>query len=82
MTLGLFIGRMNPPHNWHINTIEKAILENEKVLILLWSPIIEDKDNNPFTFLERKNLLKKWWKSENTWTSRWKKWFNLDFTCL
>ena len=64
MTLGLFIGRMNPPHNWHINTIEKAILENEKVLILLWSSIVKDKDKNPLTFLERKSLLEKYLKND------------------
>ena len=31
---------------------------------MLWSPIIEDKDNNPLTFLERKNLLEKYLKND------------------
>jgi cytidyltransferase-like protein len=35
MNLGLFIGRLNPPHIGHIGIINKALKENDKVLILL-----------------------------------------------
>lgn len=56
MTLWLFIGRLNPPHIWHIAIIDKALLDNEKVIILIWTK--EDKDqNNPLTFLEIKEIL-------------------------
>lgn len=56
MTLWLFIGRLNPPHIWHISIIDKALLENEKVLVLIWTK--EDRDqNNPFSFLEIKDIL-------------------------
>jgi len=56
MTLGLFIGRLNPPHIWHIQIIEKALKENNQVLVLLWSPILSD-ENNPLNFEQRKELL-------------------------
>ena len=62
MTLGLFIGRLNPPHIWHIKTIEKSLNENEKTIVLLWSPK-ENDDKNPLTFLERKNILEKKFKN-------------------
>ena len=58
MTLWLFIGRLNPPHIWHIQTIEKALDENDEVIILLWSPINKD-ENNPLDFNKRKKLLEK-----------------------
>ncbi|MCP4523134.1 MAG: adenylyltransferase/cytidyltransferase family protein, partial [Candidatus Gracilibacteria bacterium] len=54
--LGLFIGRMNPPHKGHIAVIEKALSENDQVLILLGSNGDVD-ENNPLTFEQRKNLL-------------------------
>lgn len=54
--LGLFIGRMNPPHKWHIAVIEKALSENEEVLILLWDNWIID-ESNPLSFEQRKKLL-------------------------
>lgn len=37
MKLGLFIGRMNPPHIGHTKVIKKALLENDIVLVLLGS---------------------------------------------
>jgi len=56
MTLGLFIGRLNPPHIWHIGIIKRALKENDKVLVLLWVPLINN-ENNPFDFEFRKELL-------------------------
>lgn len=56
MSLGIYIGRLNPPHIWHIWVIDKALEENEKVLILLWTWKKIDK-KNPFNFEERKDLL-------------------------
>ena len=54
--LWLFIGRMNPPHKWHIAVIKKALSENDEVLILLWDNWITDI-SNPLTFEQRKKLL-------------------------
>ena len=58
MTLGLFIGRLNPPHIWHIQIIKRALKENKKVLLLLWTPF-ETDEKNPLNFYSRKNLLQK-----------------------
>ena len=63
-TLGLIIGRMNPPHNGHLWTIKKALSENQKVLLLLWTPQKRDLEKNPLTFEQRKNLLEKCFKEE------------------
>jgi nicotinic acid mononucleotide adenylyltransferase len=52
----LFIGRMNPPHKWHISVIKKALSENDEVLVLLWSSGIID-ESNPLSFEQRKYLL-------------------------
>jgi cytidyltransferase-like protein len=35
MNLGLFIGRLNPPHIGHISIINKVLKENDETLILL-----------------------------------------------
>ncbi|MDD3793356.1 MAG: adenylyltransferase/cytidyltransferase family protein [Candidatus Gracilibacteria bacterium] len=56
MTLGLFIGRLNPPHIGHISIIDKALFENEKVIILIGTKLDRDQ-NNPLSFLEIKELL-------------------------
>ncbi len=56
MSLWLFIGRLNPPHNWHIKIIEKSLKENKRTLVLLWSPLEKD-EKNPFSFKKRKDLL-------------------------
>ena len=58
-TLWIFIGRMNPPHIWHIRVIEKALKENSKVLILLWSNW-KINSENPLSFENRKILLEKY----------------------
>ncbi len=64
MSLGLYIGRLNPPHIWHIGIIKKALLENDKVLVLLWSPILQDEEN-PLNFEQRKSILnKKFWNND------------------
>jgi len=64
MNLWLFIGRLNPPHIWHTWIIRKALSENDKVLVLLWTPLIPD-DNNPFDFNFRKKLILKVFSENN-----------------
>ena len=56
MNLGLFIGRLNPPHIGHISIINKALKENDEVLILLWTPLEKNK-KDPLDFNIRKKLL-------------------------
>ena len=63
--LGLFIGRMNPPHKWHIAVIQKALSENDQTLILLWDNWVVD-ESNPLNFIEREWLLKRYfWNNNN-----------------
>lgn len=57
MTLGLFIWRLNPAHFWHLEIINKALSENEKTLLLLWSPLEKEPEKNPLSFSERKEIL-------------------------
>jgi nicotinic acid mononucleotide adenylyltransferase len=47
---------LNPPHIGHIGIINKALKENDKVLILLWTPLKKNK-KNPLNFNTRKKLL-------------------------
>ncbi|MCP4523456.1 MAG: adenylyltransferase/cytidyltransferase family protein [Candidatus Gracilibacteria bacterium] len=63
--LGLFIGRMNPPHKGHIAVIEKALSENDEVLILLGSNGCVN-ENNPLTFEQRKKILQKYFSKNQT----------------
>ena len=61
----LFIGRMNPPHKWHTSVIQKALWENDEVLVLLWSSGVID-ESNPLSFEQRKYLLQKFfWENKN-----------------
>ena len=64
MTLWLFIWRLNPPHIWHIGIIKRALKENKKVLLLLWTPFLYNK-NNPLDFNTRKKILEKIFRDEN-----------------
>lgn len=63
--LGLFIGRMNPPHKWHIVVIQKALSENDEVLVLLWSNWSVN-ESNPLTFKQREKLLIKYFSKKQT----------------
>jgi hypothetical protein len=56
---------MNPPHKWHIAVIEKALSENEEVLILLWDNWTIN-ESNPLSFEQREWLLNKYfWENSN-----------------
>ena len=57
MSLGLFIGRLNPPHIWHIWIIKRVLKEIDKALILLWTPLF-NTGKDPFDFEKRKKILK------------------------
>lgn len=53
MKLGLIIGRFQPLHNGHISLINKALQENDKVLVLIGSTNKLPDFKNPFTTEER-----------------------------
>jgi predicted nucleotidyltransferase len=63
MTLWLFIGRLNPPHIWHISIIDKALKENDKVILMIWTKWDID-ERNPLNFGEIKKILGKKYKDE------------------
>ena len=54
--LWVFIWRLNPPHNWHLAIIDKALSENDKVLILIWTKKDRD-DKNPLNFEQIMEIL-------------------------
>ncbi len=63
MSLWLFIWRLNPPHNWHFQTIEKSLKNDDNTLVLLWSPRKND-EKNPYSFEKRKYILEKYFKNK------------------
>lgn len=54
----IFIGRFQPLHNGHIRVIDKALQVADKVIILVGSSGQARSYRNPFTFEERKNMIK------------------------
>jgi len=52
----VFIGRLNPPHKWHIKIIETSLWENHKSIIIIGS-INKNDEKNPLDFEKRKDLL-------------------------
>jgi nicotinamide mononucleotide adenylyltransferase len=54
--LGLFIGRLNPPHTWHIAIIDKALSKNDEVFLLIGTKWITD-EKNPLSFEEIRDIL-------------------------
>lgn len=57
MKLGLVIGKFQPLHNGHVATIEKAIEENDKVLVLVGSANGLPNYQNPFPVDTRIQLI-------------------------
>lgn len=60
--LWVFIGRMNPPHIWHLSTIEKSLKDNDLTLVLLGLKKLDytyTDEDNPLNFFEIRELLEK-----------------------
>lgn len=55
---GVFIGRMQPPHNSHISIILKSLTENTVTVVALGSANQYPTIKNPFTFYERHEMIK------------------------
>ena len=60
-TLWLFIGRLNPPHKGHLSIIDKALEENDKILLLIGVCNIQNLEN-PLNFEEIRDILFKKYK--------------------
>ncbi|MBR9699895.1 nicotinamide-nucleotide adenylyltransferase [Candidatus Woesearchaeota archaeon] len=55
----LFIGRFQPFHNGHLEDIRSALYISSKVIIGIGSSQEKDTVENPFSFEERKEMIKK-----------------------
>jgi bifunctional NMN adenylyltransferase/nudix hydrolase len=55
--MSVFIGRFQPPHNGHIDTIRKALKFSDRVLILIGSAFKPSDTRNPFSELDRKHMI-------------------------
>jgi bifunctional NMN adenylyltransferase/nudix hydrolase len=53
----VFIGRFAPLHNGHIHIIQKALEQAKKVIVLVGSSNVARTPRNPFTFLERWDMI-------------------------
>ena len=58
MKVGVFLARMQPLHNAHLWLIDKALEENDKVLIVLGSENKVDMLRNPYNINLRKKILR------------------------
>jgi len=61
----LFIGRFQPFHKGHLKVIEYITKKYDKIIIGVGSSQYKDKSKNPFSFDERKEMIKKTLKSKN-----------------
>lgn len=53
----LIIGRMQPPTLAHIKMIDQACSYNDFVVVSLTSGNVKEKEKNPYTFEERKEMI-------------------------
>lgn len=58
MTTGLFIGRFQPFHNGHMKDIHDILKECEKIIICIGSAEESRTAINPFTYNQRKDMIK------------------------
>lgn len=59
----IFIWRLNPPHNWHLNTIKKSLKFNDLTIVILWSANVTD-EKNPYDILTRINFIEEHFNNE------------------
>ena len=72
----VYIGRFNPFHNGHAHVLRKALETSKLTIVLVGSSDQARSLKNPFTFLERKDMIHKWFHSQlavqhsQLWSSR------------
>lgn len=59
MKLGVILSRCQPLHKGHIEMINKALSENDKVLLIIGSADKSGTERNPFSISYRINMFKK-----------------------
>ncbi|MCI8620805.1 MAG: adenylyltransferase/cytidyltransferase family protein [Clostridia bacterium] len=57
MKIGVFLSRMQPLHIGHLGMIDKALSENDRVIILIGSANRENEIRNPLNIKLRKEIL-------------------------
>jgi bifunctional NMN adenylyltransferase/nudix hydrolase len=62
--LMVFIGRMQPFHNGHLEVVSEALNLGKHVLLLLGSSLIARNPYNPFTFQERELMIRSCFSAE------------------
>lgn len=55
--VGVYIGRFQMIHKGHVDIIQKALKQYDRLIVLVGSAEIARDPKNPFTFEERKNVL-------------------------
>jgi bifunctional NMN adenylyltransferase/nudix hydrolase len=58
MSLSVYIGRFQPVHVGHLETLRRGLQEAERLLVLIGSSNVVRTTKNPFTFEERVQLLR------------------------
>ncbi len=56
--IGVFLSRMQPLHNGHLGMINKALLENDKLIIIIGSTNKKETIRNPIEINIRREILK------------------------
>lgn len=55
--LGVFLSRMQPLHNGHLGMIDKALSENDRLIILVGSSNKKEEKRNPIDISLRREIL-------------------------
>ena len=59
-----YMGRFNPFHNGHAHVLTRALQSSKLVILLLGSAGLARSLKNPFTFEERKDIIRRWYTEE------------------
>lgn len=57
MKVGILIGRFQPLHKGHVNAIEFARNNSERLFVIVGSAEKSNQERNPFSFEERKKMI-------------------------
>ena len=57
MKIGILIGRFQPLHKGHVNAIEFARDNSERLFVIVGSAEKSNQERNPFSFEERKRMI-------------------------
>ena len=57
MKVGILIGRFQPLHKGHVNAIEYARNNSERLFVIVGSAEKSNQERNPFSFEERKRMI-------------------------